>query len=315
MNELFAYVKNDLTPSDMHIQEQDEPGVINTGDEDFNQSTDGAYDDTALNAKRLAFNQLQKCYQHVYKKWQRLPDAHNALVRSLAESCSLIDQNPARTDNGKVEQHLPHQKIFLAWALNRLYHTKGGICANAMGMGKSHQIISMILAFARVRRAHQRGQDFGSTLLVVPGTRMEDWWDRIRHELVPLDDEDDDWETFIVSAQQWQQPSLANKKKDVRLLPTNEAFHTLNHRQDHKVFLASYEYLSNFDPNQRAQLKGLFRLVIFDEVHHIRHFAKPEMGDVIQALEAEERICAHISVAYRLAGEHEGGLLSFFFGK
>ena len=52
------------------------------------------------------------------------------------------------------QEHTPLQVIFLAWAIAKEASTiKGGICGDAMGMGKTHEMISLMLAQDQLKPA------------------------------------------------------------------------------------------------------------------------------------------------------------------
>jgi SNF2 family DNA or RNA helicase len=99
----------------------------------------------------------------------------------------LLKANPPHLRTKLVETHKPHQEIFLAWALKQTEEYSGGLCGDTMGMGKSHEIISLIHQQRHILRKSKNQLETGATLLVVPATTLDAWYNPCRFELGKLD--------------------------------------------------------------------------------------------------------------------------------
>ena len=77
-----------------------------------------------------------------------MQDAEKDNHDDLAEPLLVSGNPPPRINNmeSRPETHLPHQKTFSACALDAWKQYLGGRCADSMGMGKSRQIVTPILA-------------------------------------------------------------------------------------------------------------------------------------------------------------------------
>ncbi|ESQ36413.1 hypothetical protein EUTSA_v10006803mg [Eutrema salsugineum] len=73
---------------------------------------------------------------------------------------------------------LRYQKEFLAWALKQEQSVAGGILADEMGMGKTIQAISLVLARREADRA-RFGQAVGCTLVLCPLVAVSQWVNEI----------------------------------------------------------------------------------------------------------------------------------------
>lgn len=108
---------------------------------------------------------------------QRWIDQH------LTEDVDLDQQNAviAETLEPPPELIMPllrYQKEFLAWASKQEQSVAGGILADEMGMGKTIQAISLVLARREVDRA-RFGKAVGCTLVLCPLVAVSQWSNEI----------------------------------------------------------------------------------------------------------------------------------------
>jgi len=94
-------------------------------------------------------------------------DQHNAVIAETAEPPSDL-----------IMPLLRYQKEFLAWATKQEQSVAGGILADEMGMGKTIQAISLVLARREVDRA-QFGEAAGCTLVLCPLVAVSQWLNEI----------------------------------------------------------------------------------------------------------------------------------------
>lgn len=90
---------------------------------------------------------------------------------------------------------MPHQVTFLAWAIEMGQQYRGGICADGMGMGKTHQIISFIIIMQCYKKIKKRTD--GKTL-IVPGVLMGEWNKDLPENLHRLPGGDHHWQVYSV---------------------------------------------------------------------------------------------------------------------
>ncbi|KAI9853264.1 MAG: hypothetical protein M1824_001461 [Vezdaea acicularis] len=128
------------------------------------------------------------------KKLQRLRDrtaAVEAITRRLnLYGTSNIKQTivyrlpPQRhRPNGEVvfgNEHKAHQQTFLAWALWMEESIQCGICADYMGLGKTHEWLSLIVAGTDFWEQRATG---GATLVVVPNNQGKEAYDIAQNQL------------------------------------------------------------------------------------------------------------------------------------
>lgn len=91
---------------------------------------------------------------------------------------------------------MPHQVTFLAWAIKMWQQYRGGICADGMGMGKTHQIISLIIMMQCYKKIKKRPG--GKTLIVVPGVLIGEWKKDLSENLHHLPGGDHHWQVYFV---------------------------------------------------------------------------------------------------------------------
>ncbi|EOA39673.1 hypothetical protein CARUB_v10008314mg [Capsella rubella] len=94
-------------------------------------------------------------------------DQQNAVIAETAEPPSDL-----------IMPLLRYQKEFLAWASKQEQSVAGGILADEMGMGKTIQAISLVLARREVDRA-QFGEAVGCTLVLCPLVAVSQWLNEI----------------------------------------------------------------------------------------------------------------------------------------
>lgn len=94
-------------------------------------------------------------------------DQHNAAIAETAEPPPDL-----------IMPLLRYQKEFLAWASKQEQSVAGGILADEMGMGKTIQAISLVLARREVDRA-QFGKAVGCTLVLCPLVAVSQWLNEI----------------------------------------------------------------------------------------------------------------------------------------
>ncbi|KAL1209582.1 Helicase-like transcription factor CHR28 [Cardamine amara subsp. amara] len=101
----------------------------------------------------------------------------------MTEDVNLDQQNAVIAETAEpppdlIMPLLRYQKEFLAWASKQEQSVAGGILADEMGMGKTIQAISLVLAKREVDRA-QFGEAVGCTLVLCPVVAVSQWLNEI----------------------------------------------------------------------------------------------------------------------------------------
>ncbi|KAI9776130.1 MAG: hypothetical protein M1839_000546 [Geoglossum umbratile] len=184
------------------------------------------------------------------------------------------------------QAHLPHQQTFLAWALAKEQSVYGGgICADACGMGKTHEIISLILAGRQFWTL--QGRKCQPTLVVCPNSLQEKWYDDL-FDMCGVD-----FEILLFKKIELNKLSAVFQRRDPSTV----------------IVLATYEQLGlakTIDDSQR----GLFDRIILDEAHAIRRLEATKRGRVLATLGAEFRWSFSATIIYNSL-EDISGFLAF----
>lgn len=146
----------------------------NSAEARFIANAGDAMTDEALIARRFTFAEL--------KKFQAAPnrEGHTDVRLAIQQIDQTFGPNyeltrHAPTDrHGNREAHKPHQIIHNPWALSVYSQYRGGICADAMGTGKTHQILTLIPMMVDYQR-RLKDEDHGPTLVVVPSVHLFSW--------------------------------------------------------------------------------------------------------------------------------------------
>lgn len=195
------------------------------------------------------------------------------------------------------ERHLEHQICFLAWALSMEVYLKGGICGDAMGMGKTHQIISLIQAATYFWTRHGRSP-CRPTLVVCNNTTRKKWVLELHKTL------GSEWQVFDLGDR--PQPALSWSKKNIALHEKSRLFTGSDlHR---RVLVTSYDQIQTMSAS--LDYKGLFVRVILDEAQGIRRYEEGKRGQLLESLDAEFRWAFTGTVAHNSI-EDVRGLLAF----
>lgn len=117
-------------------------------------------------------------------QWEIWEKDHKRWIdEHMTEDVDLDQQNAviAETAEPPSDLNIPllrYQKEFLAWASKQEQSVAGGILADEMGMGKTIQAISLVLARREVDRA-QFGEAVGCTLVLCPLVAVSQWLNEI----------------------------------------------------------------------------------------------------------------------------------------
>lgn len=170
--------------------------------DEVSQGTQG---DAVVRDRMMAYEMMQQA-EAVQQTSHDVQRTIAALQGALGENSILVRSNPPQrklNEDGTrtFEAHKAHQIVFLAWALKQARVMEGGLCADGMGMGKTHEIISLILALPLVEhRRRQQGRVIPvgrPTLIVAPCTLRKKWRDTLVNELTKLYPSDHDWHVYM----------------------------------------------------------------------------------------------------------------------
>ena len=130
--------------------------------------------------------------------WNAVKEAEEDICADLGETSLISSKSPPRINNVEAtpESHLPHQKILLAWAIDMWKQFRGGVCADSMGMGKSHQMSTLILATQLLCQVKGKSKLNESTTLIVPRVLMSFW---IKTDFTARDSIPVSWQFDVVS--------------------------------------------------------------------------------------------------------------------
>lgn len=117
----------------------------------------------------------------MWEIWEK--EQNRWIDEHMAEDVDLDQQNAVITETAEpppdlIMPLLRYQKEFLAWASKQEQSVAGGILADEMGMGKTIQAISLVLARREVDRA-QFGEAVGCTLVLCPLVAVSQWLNEI----------------------------------------------------------------------------------------------------------------------------------------
>lgn len=115
---------------------------------------------------------------------------------------------------------MPHQVTFLSRALRMWLESRGGICAD--GMGKTHQIRSMILMLQRYKRIKNRKD--GRTLIVTRESGMNERKKNLTQNLNRLPGNPHPWQVYYIErGVSMYQPAM-RESRSVTLAPEDPAW-------------------------------------------------------------------------------------------
>ncbi|ANM59557.1 unnamed protein product [Arabidopsis thaliana] len=113
------------------------------------------------------------------RKWQIMKEKVQMTEDDDFDEQNAVIAEAAEQPLDLIIPLLKYQKEFLAWAtIQELSAVRGGILADEMGMGKTIQAISLVLARREVDRAKSR-EAVGHTLVLVPPVALSQWLDEI----------------------------------------------------------------------------------------------------------------------------------------
>jgi len=167
-------------------------------------------------------------------------------------TAALTRVNDKLTEAQAGAEHLGHQVIFLQWALHMELVFGGGICGDAVGLGKTHEFISLIIAgnLYLQRRREESDPPIRPTLVVCPHSLGAQTYYGLKRQL------EADFNVHQI-------------KKGTSSFDASHPWYRGTRRQ-YNVMVATYNQLSLLpaDPGY----DGLFERVIPDEALAIRRF-------------------------------------------
>lgn len=218
-----------------------------------------------LNNESLQFHQdVDTAHTEIAKLLRLSPDDENTIVYRLPNKRTLKNGLPE-----KGETHMGHQAVFLHWALTQEQSPiRGGICADACGMGKTHEIMSLIIA-GQITGKINREKPL-PTLLVVPANLEPKWYD--------------DLYGGLGTAFKITRMSGIGQKLKTRIDSGDEVYKMKD--PSAVVILATYDVIGGMTFADRSHLVSR---IILDEAQHIRHLNDTLRGKNLVAIQAQYR--------------------------
>ncbi|KAM0718339.1 hypothetical protein Q7P37_006671 [Cladosporium fusiforme] len=196
-NDLIDYTVTDLLES---VSVQDSKPMNDTFFEQsgipINEVPEG-YDEgsSAMRSNRATNEAMDACLSGVRPKWDNVQEAQEHIRSILEPECPLLTRLPSGPSTSAItatpqgELHFPHQVIFVAWVLWQRTKFRGRICMDQMGMGKTHEAISLIqatVAYNSLVLARPADRPERPTLVVVPTLIFQKWYKDLNNHLGKL---------------------------------------------------------------------------------------------------------------------------------
>lgn len=192
-------------------------------------------------------------------------------IIELFASIPDIDVPPEdckKAPNAMAVDLMPHQRVGLTWLMEQEDSARnGGILADTMGLGKTIQALSLILAHPSRDSAHK------TTLIVAPLALLRQWEREIEEKIKPAYK----LKTIIVHGQRKKSMTMA------KLL-------------SYDVVLTTYGTIAaEYNPRKGAKTKKLimatrFHRIILDEAHNIKN-DRSNAAQAVLSIRATYRLC------------------------
>ncbi|KAI7200886.1 hypothetical protein KC316_g2512 [Hortaea werneckii] len=233
---------------------------------------------------QLDYDRLQSYLEDPACQWQSYAAALGLLRDRLRtdDPDSIIYRMPPRrgaNPNNENEPnpgtvHLYHQTCFLAWAVTREEKYCGGICADHMGMGKTHEFLALMILFDQLFPGDR------PTLLVTTNN--------LKAKLIrdAHDQLGEGWAVLGLNRQ------LGKHGAKVTIDPNSEIFRRCEQQlgvpKRRVVIVTSYTELSTLERNER--MVEFFWRIILDEGHENRRsWLQTQRGETLKLFQAHSR--------------------------
>ncbi|CAH8283008.1 unnamed protein product [Eruca vesicaria subsp. sativa] len=154
--------------------DEEEQYVVSSSD---NDSTDSEFQGIKRKINHLIREKGKLLWEIWEKEDERWVDEHMTDDVDLDQHSAIIAET-AEPPPDLIMPLLKYQKEFLAWASKQEQTVLGGILADEMGMGKTIQAISLVLAQREVDRARSK-KAAGCTLVLCPLVAVSQWLSEI----------------------------------------------------------------------------------------------------------------------------------------
>lgn len=225
---------------------------------------DGEEGEAELTEKQqITYEKVQQLLASESLSFNDVAECKAQLRKALGHADCLITGLPTRRSMDPLTKfprpgntHKAHQICFLAWALYMEFMYKGGICGDGCGLGKTHEIISLILGATRFWSRQERPVR-QPTLVVVPNNLLS----KTRRDL----------HDQLGSA--WTVLHFGDKYRGVPVtLDKSHPLYDDSKENGQVVVVVSLEMLSTKSPS--SDLNGLYIRIIIDESQGIRRVSE-----------------------------------------